>query len=357
MVLMNNQIDWPLLAKYLSGESSDEESAKVLNWLETDKENQKLIDSMKGVWESPVEDYEPSDIKTLWTEVADKAGITSESNEQLIYKMPDNKKEESRFSLLINQLRTPALRYAAIFLMVISIPFLYFLFSGRGGDVNLVDWKSVIVDQGRQSNLTLNDGTKLFLDSGSRIQIPENFGIESRKIKLEGEAYFEVVSDPENPFSVYSANAVVKVLGTKFNVRAWEETGEVKVAVVEGRVSFGVGEETEKLIILNRGFGGSLSKIGELSIPLQVDISRSLSWMKGEMSFDDVPFSEILAQVERWYDIQISLTDSTILNERLSVSIDKNSLTEVLEVLSTLTDSEYKIDDKAVSLIPLESKD
>ena len=101
MVLMNNQIDWPLLAKYLSGESSDEESAKVLNWLETDKENQKLIDSMKGVWESPVEDYEPSDIKTLWTEVADKAGITSESNEQLIYKMPDNKKEDSRFLLFI----------------------------------------------------------------------------------------------------------------------------------------------------------------------------------------------------------------------------------------------------------------
>ena len=92
---MNNQIDWPLLAKYLSGESSDEESAKVLNWLETDKENQKLIDSMKGVWESPEADYELSDIKTLWTEVADKAGITSESKEQIIYKLRGERKEKN----------------------------------------------------------------------------------------------------------------------------------------------------------------------------------------------------------------------------------------------------------------------
>ena len=79
--------------------------------------------------------------------------------------------------------------------------------------------------------------------------------------------------------------------------------------------------------------------------------------MKGEMSFDDVPLSEILAQVERWYDIRFSLKDSSIINERLSVSINKNSLPDVLEVLSTLTDTEYKIDDKEISLIPLESKD
>jgi len=354
---MNNQIDWPLLAKYLSDESSDKENAKVLNWLETDKENQKILDSMKGVWESPGKDYEPSNIKALWDEVAEKTGITEELKEQIIYKVADKRKEESIFSLFISQVRTPALRYAAMFLLVISIPFLYYLFSNRGGDVNLVEWKTVIVDQGKQSSLTLNDGTKLFLDSGSRIQIPENFGIDSRKVKLEGEAYFEVVSDPEKPFIVNSSNSFVRVLGTKFNVRAWEETGEVKVVVAEGKVSFGVDEAPEKQIILNKGFGGSLSKTGELSTPLQVDISKSLSWMKGEISFDDVPFSEILAQVERWYDIRFSLKDSTIIIERLSVSINKKSLPDVLEVLSTLTDTEYKIDDKVVSLIPLKSKE
>ena len=353
---MNNQIDWPLLAKYLSGENSDEEGAKVLNWLETDKENQKLIDSMKGVWETPAMDYEPSDVKALWTAVAEKTGITGQSNEQFTYKMSRDQQRENIFSLFLHQLQTPALRYAAVFLLVASVSILYFLFSGRGVDADLVEWKTVTVSKGQQSNITLKDGTKLFLDSGSRVQIPKNFGNDSRTVKLEGEGYFEVVSDPEKPFIVNLSNAVVKVLGTKFNIRAWEETGEIKVAVAKGKVSFGVDDAPEKQIVLTKGFGGSLSKTGKLSEPMQVDINKSLSWMKGEMSFDDVPFSEILAQAERWYDIQFSLEDSTIINERLSVSINKNSLPNVLEVLSTLTNTEYKINDRDVSLIPLKSK-
>ncbi len=353
---MSTQIDWPLLAKYLSGESSDKENAEVLNWLEKDNENQKLIDSMKGVWELPEIDYEPSDVNALWNEVAEKAGITGQSKEQVIYKMP-GKQDENILSLFLNKLRTPVLRYAAVFLLAISIPFLYYLFSGRGGEVDLVNWKTVIVDQAKQSSLTLNDGTKLFLDSGTRIQIPENFGVDSRIVKLEGEAYFEVFTDPEKPFIVYSANAFVKVLGTKFNIRAWEETAEVKVVVAEGRVSFGIDDSPDKKIILDKGFGGILTASDELSVPQQVDIKRSLSWMRGEISFNDNRFSEVLSQVGRWYDIKFILRDSTIINERLSVTIHNNSLPEVLEVLSVLTNTEFRIDDKVVTLIPYKSSD
>ena len=226
---MINQIDWQLLAKYLSGESSDEENAKVINWLETDKENQKLLDSMKGVWESPEKDYEPSDVKALWAEVAERAGITGESKKQIIYKLPDKKQSESIFSIVFRYTQIPVLRYAAVLVMIISIPVLYFLFSGQGEDDDLIQWKTITVENSKQSSLTLSDGTILTLDSGSRIQIPENFGIDSREVKLEGEAYFEVSPDPEKPFNVYSDNAVVKVLGTKFNIRAWKETGKVEV--------------------------------------------------------------------------------------------------------------------------------
>jgi ferric-dicitrate binding protein FerR (iron transport regulator) len=353
---MINQMDWPLLAKYLSGESSDEENAKVLNWLETEKENQKLLDSMKGVWESPDKDYEPSDVKALWAEVAKRTGLNRKSNEQIIYKIPDERQKESIYSLVFRHLRTPALQYAAVFALVISIPILYYLSSGGGEDGDQINWKTVTVDNSKQSSLTLNDGSTLFLDSGSRIQIPENFGINSREIKLEGEAYFEVSPDPERPFSVYSANAVVKVLGTKFNIRAWKETGKVEVAVAEGRVSFRVDEAPESQIILNKGFAGSLSKTGKLSEPGQVNIEQMLSWMKGEMSFDDNRFSEILSQVERWYDIKFSLRDSTIINERLSVIIHKNSLPDILELLITLTNTDYTIDGEVVTLTPLESQ-
>ncbi|NNG27769.1 MAG: DUF4974 domain-containing protein [Ignavibacteriaceae bacterium] len=352
---MINQIGWQLLAKYLSGESSDDENAKVLSWLETDKENQKLLDSMKGVWELPEKDYEPSDVKALWAEVAERAGIKGESKEQIIYKMPDKKQRESIFSIVFRYTQFPVLRYAAVLIMIISIPVLYFLFSSLGDD-NLIKWKTITVENSKQSSLTLSDGTILTLDSGSRLQIPENFGIDSREVKLEGEAYFEVKTDPERPFSVYSATAVIKVLGTKFNVRAWNETGKVEVAVTEGKVSFGIDEKPEKLIILNKGFAGSLSKNGELSAPKQIDVNKSPAWMKGEMSFNDVPFSEILAQVERWYNVKFSLTDSTISNERLAVLIYKNSLNDVLDVLTTLTNTQYEYDGNVVTINSAESE-
>ncbi len=352
---MINQIDWQLLATYLSGECSDEESAKVLNWFETDKENQKLLDSMKGVWESPDKDYEPSDVKALWAEVAERAGITSESKEQIIYKMPDKKQSGSIFSIVFRFTQIPVLRYAALLVMIISIPVLYFLFSGQGDD-DLIEWKTITVENSKQSSLTLSDGTILILDSGSRLQIPENYGSDSREVKLEGEAYFEVNPDPEKLFNVYSANAIINVLGTKFNVRAWKETGKVEVAVTEGSVSFGVNEAPEKQIILNKGFAGSLSQTGELSAPKHVDVNKSLSWMRGEMSFDDVPLSEILAQVERWYNVRFALQDSTIIDERLAVSITKNSLNNVLDVLTTLTNTQYKIEGNVITLATARTK-
>lgn len=353
---MNNQNNWPLLAKYLSGECSDEENTKVSELIDKDSETKALVDSMKIAWELPEKDYEPSDVKALWAEVAEKTGIAEKHREQVNYESYEAGHSRNIFSLLLNQLRTPIYRFAAFFLLVAGISVLYYLFSSSGGDTDLVEWKTVTVSKGSQSKITLNDGTKLFLDSGSRVQIPENFGIDSRTVKLEGEGYFEVVSDPDKPFVVNSYNAFVQVLGTKFNLRAWEEAGKVEVAVAEGKVSFGVKEISDKQIILNKGFSSTLSKTGELSEPKQVDISKYLSWINGEMSFDDVTVSEVLAQVERWYDIQFSLKDSTIINERLSISINKNSLSKVLEVLSTITATEYKIDGKFVYLIPLRSK-
>lgn len=347
---MTNQINWQLLAKYLSGESSGEESAKVIKWLETDVENQKLLESMKRVWESSGKDYEPSDIKSLWAGVAERANIKGGSKDQIFYKIADEKQAESIFALIFRYLQTPVLRYAPVFVLLISISVLYFLFLDPGEYVELVQWETVTVDNSKQSSLTLNDGTKLLLDSGSRLQIPENFGVDSREVKLEGEGYFEVISDPERPFSVYSVNAVIKVLGTKFNVRAWNETGKVEVAVAEGEVSLGLDEDLNKKIILNKGFAGSLSTTGELSVPKEVDVNKLLSWMKGEMSFADVPFSEILSQVERWYNVRFSLQDSTILNERLAVSIHKNSLNEVLDVLATLTNTQYEFNGNVVTL-------
>ncbi|MGD8307086.1 MAG: FecR domain-containing protein, partial [Ignavibacteria bacterium] len=324
-----------------------EEKLQINKWLDSEPENQNQFNDLKNLWESASKKYEASDISSLWTEVAERTGINKESEEQIIYKLKNEKCKPNFLSLVFSKLQTPIVRYAAIFAIVICIPILYIIFTTQLQEE--IQWEVVNVENSKQSNITLADGTEIFLDSGSRLHIPENFGTESRTVKLEGEAYFNVINDAVKPFRIYSENAVITVLGTMFNVRAWKETERVDVTVSGGKVSLGIKESDEQ-IVLNEGFIGSLSSAGILSDPKSVDVSKFLSWMKGERTFSNTPLFEVLNQVERWYNIQFSLSDSTIIHEKLEVTINKNSLNDVLDVISTLTNTTYSTKGRHVTL-------
>lgn len=352
---MSNNPNWPLLAKYLSGESNPEENLKVTAWLNSSAENQKLLESMKRVWSVKEENIETSDIKSLWKEVSDRIGNSEETEEQIIYKLPPQKEKKSLQSILFGENRIPILRYAAVLFVAVTISIFYFLVSDQIKNGQDVQWTTIEVNNGEQYDLSLKDDTKLILDAGSKLQIPENYGDEIREIKLEGEAYFEVTRNTEKPFRVYSSNAVVEVLGTKFNVRSWEEIGKVEVAVAEGKVSLSSNMNIGEKVILAKGFFASLSEKGELNSSDDVDLSKYLSWMKGEMFFDDVLVSEVIAQLERWYNVSFSLQDSTIMEDRLTVTINKKSLPNALEVLTALTNTGYTLKNNIVTLTSAKS--
>jgi len=347
---MSNQPKPSLLAKYLSGECTDKEREVVEKWLKADKNNANLLNSFDSIWAVKEQNLETSNTKSIWSNVAERISKdnTSENREFEGFFKSNVKKTSS--PLIFKLIQSPALRYAAVFLIIILIPVLYYLNMQQNNVNNVVTWKTIAVENGWQSTVTLGDGSKLILDAGSRLEYPEKFSYESREIKLEGEAYLEVEHDLQKPFRVRTANALIEVLGTRFNIRSWKESNRVEVAVVDGKVALGISDNAEKQIILEKGFAGSLSSDGELTNPERVDINSYLSWMNGKISFDDVPFSEILAQVERWYNVQFSLRDSTFINDRLTVSINKNSLHNVLDVLTALTNTQYEKDGNIVTL-------
>ncbi len=348
---MSSQPKPSLLAKYLSGECTDQEREVVEKWLKADKNNANLLNSLNAIWAVKEPTTETSDTETIWSNVAERISKvnTSENREFEGFFKSNIKKTSS--PLIFKLIQSPAFRYAAVFLIIIIlIPVLYYLNTQQNNIDNILTWKTVTVENGGQSTVTLSDGSKLILDAGSRLEYPENFSNESREIKLEGEAYLEVEHDFPKPFKVRTANALIEVLGTKFNIRSWKESKKVEVAVVDGKVALEISDNPKKQIILEKGFAGSLSSDGDLTNPERVDINSYLSWMNGKISFDDVLFSEILAQVERWYDVRFSLRDSTFINDRLTVSINKNSLRNVLDVLTALTNTQYKKEGNIVIL-------
>jgi len=347
---MNNQPNWSLLAKYLSGECTDNEKKAVEKWLEADKNNASLFNSFKSIWAIKESTLTTSDVEAMWSKVAERISMESDSVNGLLENIPKSKIKKSSSPRIFKLIPFSALRYAAVFLVAILILILYYLNTQQDSSSNLVAWKTIAVENGGQSNITLSDGSKLILDAGSRLQYPEKFSDESREIKLEGEAYLEVEHDLQKPFRVHTANALIQVLGTRFNVRSWKESNKVEVAVIDGKVALGISDNAEKQMILEKGFAGALLSDGQLTKPGWIDVDSYISWMNGKMSFDGVPFSEILAQVERWYNVRFSLLDSTFINDRLTVSINKNSLPNVLDLLTTLTNTKYDYEGSIVTL-------
>jgi ferric-dicitrate binding protein FerR (iron transport regulator) len=208
------------------------------------------------------------------------------------------------------------------------------------------------VNNGEEESILLGDSSIMLADAGRYIQYAENYGEHSRDIKLVGQAYFEVRHIPDIPFRVYSGNGMVEVLGTKFNVRSWTESETISVSVIDGKVSFG-SSDGENKVLIEKGFKSELNKDGSLTQVSPADTTKILSWLNGEIYFEDTGLAEVLAQIERWYDVRINISDNSIKSERLSVYINNHSLPDNLNLISRLTSTKYTIDNKIITFIPL----
>ena len=210
---------------------------------------------------------------------------------------------------------------------------------------------TLAVESGASDELALSDGTRIRLDAGSTLRYPESFRGDGRSVSLSGEGYFEVAPDADRPFRVHLDRAVVEVLGTRFNVRAWETEQRVTVAVAEGRVAF-LSEREKKDVEIGPGQMSTLTERGPPSAPSAADIDRHLGWMRREAFFDDASLRDVLFQLERWYGVQFALEDTSLAAERLSLHIRGESLEGVLELISVLTGLDCRRDDRRILLQP-----
>ena len=341
---MSDATDWKLLARYLSKHCSREEKEKVEYWVNSDPENQRLMEFMKVVWNTPEILPQESDIKSLWTEMARKAGINLKSVDQEAERTPIPDSSAQKIPFFIPFYKYRFFRYAAILLLIILIPFIIWKAtrispSGHQG----FKFKKISVDQKKQMDIALSDGTRITLDAGSIFQYPEEFKGKTREVVLTGEGYFNVTPNKEKPFIVHANNAVIKVLGTRFNVRAWQHNGRVRVTVAEGEVSLrSERAANEEAVVILEGQLSTLPEKGRPSEPANVDVKKHLGWINHEAFFDDAPFHEILYQLERWHNLRFILEDDSIASDRLTVHIQNKPVEDMLELITTLTDLKYE---------------
>jgi len=167
----------------------------------------------------------------------------------------------------------------------------------------------VIIPYGKRSEITLSDGTHIWLNSGSQLSYPSKFISGSREVFLSGEAFFDVKADPAKPFYVITHDIRIKVLGTSFNVSSYADDNTVQTVLLKGKVAAGKNKLFATTIDLIPGERLTYQKENENLTKDKVDINLYSSWVNGYLVFRNIPITEIYTKLERYYNRQISVED------------------------------------------------
>lgn len=207
-----------------------------------------------------------------------------------------------------------------------------------------VAWSEIIAPMGTRTKFSLPDGSTGYLNAGSSIRFATVFKEKSREVSLNGEAYFDVVSNPHKPFVVSGKNIRVAAYGTSFNVDAYPEDQISKVTLVKGKVEVfcGKNDKVQSLGILAPGEMCVFNNAKSSSKFIRVEASKITSWKDGKLVFINEPFSEVVKKLNRKYSVNIVIKDEKLKDYSYLATFEDETLDEVFNLLKLSAPIEIK---------------
>jgi len=205
---------------------------------------------------------------------------------------------------------------------------------------------------GSKTKLYLPDGTLVWLNAGSSIQYGQTFGAKNRKVTFRGEGYFEVTKNKRIPFQIETPEVVVTVLGTKFNFRNYADDHEVSVTLLEGMVCVGCNDANNSSYCLKPNQQAIYDKKLKTTKITSVDAKSASIWIQGYLFFNEERLSDIAKALERNYNVNVIISDSTLLECRFYGNFVKadQHVEKILDDLSLTGKFKYQIKGKNVVL-------
>jgi len=234
------------------------------------------------------------------------------------------------------QLITILTRVAAVLFIPLLIASAWLLYNrGQNQDHSTTFvTQEITCPPGMRSQVILPDGSKVWLNSESTIKFQIPFSEDIRKVDLIGEAFFDVTKNPKQPFIVKSANVGVKVCGTRFNYKAYQEDKNIEVILEEGSVGLTVSDEG--MYNKKRLTPGDHAVIAKKNNAVDIkneNIDKYIAWHTGKLVFENTPMSEVALMLERWYGIEVIVQNPEIMDYSFTTTFDNESLFEVIELL------------------------
>jgi transmembrane sensor len=357
-----SSIDWERLDRYVAGRVSADEMAALAAWVNADPELRALAAAMGAAAHPSGAKRRPWDVRSGWQRL--RRRMTSPSLHLL---SPTVHRGALPISLPASRERFPLRRMltAAAVLILVATGSLLMYERWRAAATAL---QGFATRRSQTAVLELPDGSRLMLGPASRLRLPADGGAfragPARDVYLEGEAYLEVKHDATRPFRVHTAAGVVEDIGTEFLVSAYPEAQGMRVVVATGMVAVyrppvaGSSQERissaaqKPLLTLAHGDVAELVASGVATVTHDVNVTPYIAWTRGDLAFDGTRLGDVVPALERWYDVEIRLSDSTVAERRLTATFRRESLTQVLELLALSLDVRVQHEGHAVLLAP-----
>jgi ferric-dicitrate binding protein FerR (iron transport regulator) len=236
------------------------------------------------------------------------------------------------------------LRAAAIILLPVALACGGYLFyaahDGNAGKPLLI-----VVERGEKANVTLPDGSRVWLNSASKLTYHNTYNEKNRLLQLNGEAYFEVVPDAEKKFIVQCADMEVEVSGTTFNIKAYDEDSTVSAVLIEGKVRLTAPNQTwdmkpNERIVLN--------KLSHKILSTTVNPTDFTEWRKNRLRFENEPILDLVKTVARMHNVDCVFADESIKSLRFSGSVDNTSIESILNTITLTAPISYTVKDSLI---------
>ncbi len=301
-----------LLDKYLKGQASEGESKRVEAWLDSvNKENSE--------WKSLSDADRKTYIRMLYEDLQGK--IVRRSGR--------------RKSLKLWQWAA-----AAIFFLAATYGLLFVTVFNNHQSVQVIsvqDYAVLSTGIGELKEVTLADGTQVWLNAKSELKYPTTFYGEKREVYIQGEAFFEVAKNEEQPFIVHSGTLKTKVLGTSFNVSAYPDNTEIEIAVLSGKVAVsrqnivGSRQEVKDRVELTKNEQVKYANQKDVLVKSEItSVSHYLAWRNGEMVFFHTPMKGVVKILQRNYGLKFQFETEALENVEISGTFDKTQKLEIV---------------------------
>ncbi|HEY6900555.1 MAG TPA: FecR domain-containing protein [Puia sp.] len=349
-----------LILLLIKGEASGEQRRILEQWKQADPANQLFMEKIEKA------DYVPETLKELARAQARTAGILNNTDPRLLSSYKEPSKKPSAHPL--HFLKRPWVRYAAALILVIAA-IAYFrtitkkpvpdlahhtqpldiapgrdratltlaggqriLLDSVEGDIlkqgdltvvnragelkykgagSVVEYNTISTPNGGQYQVVLPDGSKVWLNAASSIKFPTAFTGNARNIEMTGEAYMEIVPKSQQPFIVKTRGMDIRVLGTSFNVNAYDNEPDTRTTLVSGSVKVtgiadGLHSSAARSVVLAPGQQSIIAAHKEIAMKDNADLDQVLAWKNGLFSLQNASLQQVMRQLERWYDIQVN---------------------------------------------------